>query len=154
MVGFRLSNGEVGAGDGAETVGEWTLDGRTGIAWPALPCPGYFKALSRQERQRLRGGARNGNVSRGGGALMSALTDPPIPPSTPPFRRVRREARHARQPSRRSSSRLCLWVCVPTAAIKTTVNNRGQPVANIRFSFLCVACRIPETTPYFLPFVT
>jgi hypothetical protein len=37
MVGFRLSNGEVGAGDGAETVGEWTLDGRTGIAWPALP---------------------------------------------------------------------------------------------------------------------
>lgn len=73
MVGFRLSNGEVGAGDGAETVGEWTLDGRTGIAWPALPCPGYFKALSRQERQRLRGGARNGNVSRGGGALMRGL---------------------------------------------------------------------------------
>lgn len=144
MVGFRLSNGEVGAGDGAETVGEWTLDGRTGIAWPALPCPGYFKALSREatstwrrtERKRL---ARGRGLDEG-----TALTDPPFPPSTPPFRRVRREARHARQPSRRSSSRLCLWVCVPTAAIKSTVNNRGQPVANIRFSFfffLCV-CRV------------
>lgn len=72
MVGFRLSNGEVGAGDGAETVGEWTLDGRTGLALAA--CPGYFKALSREatstwrrtERKRL-GLARGRGLDEGSG---------------------------------------------------------------------------------------
>lgn len=62
---FDFRTGESwGAGDGAETVGDWT----GGLASPA---PGISRPC--QERLRLRGGARNGNVSRGGGALMRGL---------------------------------------------------------------------------------
>lgn len=78
MVGFRLSNGEVGAGDGAETVGEWTLDGRTGLACPALPCPGYFKALSREATSTWRRTERK-RLARGRG--LDECLDRPTDPS-------------------------------------------------------------------------